>query len=412
MSVFTGVSIADGYKRCSCETLAVDARGDSGYHLLMVNGYSRTKELIPTGQSITANSFNVGGHDWLIEYYPNGENPGCADFISLFLNLLYDADDDDEEPVEVRFSFSLVDQVEKQMPTYIRATGETRSFSSTTSIWGNDRFMRRDALEHSADLKCDCLTIRCDVVVVSNSRVDDDDAGGHGHGGTKALLPDIHQHFNSLLRNKVGADVAFQVGGETFPAHRCVLAARSTVFMAQLFGPMKEASNSVIQIKDMEPKVFTALLSFVYTDSFPDMYEDNIKLSELCKDTRQGQENEMSEAVSQGKDGEAAEDEMGLLQWLQGLFAAADRYDLQRLKFICVKQLSQRMCVGSVASTLALAEQHHCHGLKVACLKFIQVQSPSCLQTLMTSNGWGHILTTYPSVLNELIAMLASNQRK
>uniref|UniRef100_A0A8R7RDF1 BTB domain-containing protein n=1 Tax=Triticum urartu TaxID=4572 RepID=A0A8R7RDF1_TRIUA len=160
--------------------------------------------------------------------------------------------------MEVRFSFSLVDQVEKLMPMYIRATGETRNFSSTTSIWGNDRFMRRDALEHSADLKCDCLTICCDVVVVRNSRVDDDDAGGRGHGSTKALLPDIHQHFNSLLQNKVGADVAFQVGGETFAAHRCVLAARSTVFMAQLFGPMKEASNGVIQIKDMEPKVFTA----------------------------------------------------------------------------------------------------------------------------------------------------------
>ncbi|KAF7098222.1 hypothetical protein CFC21_099977, partial [Triticum aestivum] len=58
-------------------------------------------------------------------------------------NLLYNADDDDHEvPMEVRFSFSLVDQVEKQMPMYIRATGETRSFSSTTSIWGNDRFMR------------------------------------------------------------------------------------------------------------------------------------------------------------------------------------------------------------------------------------------------------------------------------
>ncbi|VAI12877.1 unnamed protein product [Triticum turgidum subsp. durum] len=408
MSAFTGVSIADGNRRCFCETSAVDARGDSGYHLLMVTGYTRTKELMSTGESITAGPFNVGGHDWMIEYYPNGENPSCAGFISLFLTFHYDADTDEGEPVEVRFSFSLVDQVEKQMPMYIRGTGETRDFSTATSIWGNDRFMRRDALEQSADLKYDCLTIRCDVVVVRNSKVDD--AGGHG--GAEALMPDIHQHFNSLLQNKVGADVAFQVGGETFAAHRCVLAARSTVFMSQLFGPMKEASNSVIQIKDMEPKVFTALLSFIYTDSFPDMYEDNIKLCEICKDTGQGQEDEMSEAVDQGQDGEAAGDDMGLLQWLQGLFVAADQYDLQRLKFICVKQLSQHIGVSSVASTLALAEQHHCRGLKEACLKFIQVQSPPCLQTLMTSNGWGHIVTTYPSVLNELIAMLASNQRK
>ncbi|XP_037464624.1 BTB/POZ and MATH domain-containing protein 3-like [Triticum dicoccoides] len=411
MSAFTGVSIASSNRQCFCETSAVDARGDSGYHLLMVTGYSRTKQLIPTGEGITAGPFSVGGHDWMIEYYPNGENPSCADFISLFLTFHYDADTDEGEPVEVRFSFSLVDQVEKQMATHIRGTGETRDFSTATSIWGNDRFMRRDAVEHSAGLKCDCLTIRCDVMVLRNSKVGDDDAGGHG-GTKELLLPDIHQHFNSLLQNKVGADVAFQVGGKTFAAHRCVLAARSTVFMAQLFGPMKEASNTVIQIKDMDPKVFTALLSFVYTDSFPDMYEDNIKLSEICKDTGQGQEDEMSEAVDHGQDAEAAEDEMGLVQWLQGLFVAADRYDLQRLKFICVKQLAQRMGVSSVASTLALAEQHHCRGLKEACLKFIQVQSPPCLQTLMASNGWGHIVTTYPSVLNELIAMLASNQRK
>ncbi|KAI4974896.1 hypothetical protein ZWY2020_048503 [Hordeum vulgare] len=410
MSAFTGVSIADGNRRCFCATTAVDAHGDSGYHLLMVSGYSRTKELLSTGEAITAGPFNVGGHDWMIEYYPNGENPTCAGFISLFLTFHYDADDEDLEPVEARFSFSLVDQVEKQMPMYIRATGETRAFSTATPIWGNHRFITRDALEQSPDLnlKCDCLIIRCDVVVLrcgsATATAKDDDDHDDACGGT---LPDIHQHLHSLLGNKVGADVAFQVGGETFPAHRCVLAARSTVFMAQLFGPMKEASSRVIHIKDMEPKVFKALLSFVYTDSFPDMYDDdNIKLSELCKeDMGQGQEDEMSEEL-QGQDGD---DQMGLLQ---ALFVAADRYDLQRLKFICVKQLLQRIGVSSVASTLALAEQHQCRRLKEACFKFIQVQSPPSLQTLMATSGWGHIVMNYPSVLNELIAMLASNQRK
>uniref|UniRef100_A0A8R7US56 BTB domain-containing protein n=2 Tax=Triticum urartu TaxID=4572 RepID=A0A8R7US56_TRIUA len=136
--------------------------------------------------------------------------------------------------------------------------------------------------------------------------------------------------------------------------------------MAQLFGPMKEgtASSSVIHIKDMEAKVFKALLSFVYTDSFPEMYEEIME------------ENAMSEAAEeQGQEVEEVEDETGL-QWLLDLLVAADRYDLQRLKFICEKQLSQRIGVSLVASVLALAEQHHCHGLKAACLKFIQAQSP------------------------------------
>uniref|UniRef100_A0A8I6Y5U5 BPM/SPOP BACK domain-containing protein n=1 Tax=Hordeum vulgare subsp. vulgare TaxID=112509 RepID=A0A8I6Y5U5_HORVV len=165
----------------------------------------------------------------------------------------------------------------------------------------------------------------------------------------------------------------------------------------------------------MEAKVFRALLCFIYTDSCPEMEKESMEEDEMPGVVEQGQveevvEEKMSEVAEQTQD-EAVKDEM-LLQWLQDLFVAADRYNLQRLKFICEKQLCEHVGVRSVASTLALAEQHHCHGLKEACLKIIQVLSPSCLQTLMATGGWGHIATTYPSVLYELIAMLASNQRK
>ncbi|KAM3317456.1 hypothetical protein ACQJBY_035249 [Aegilops geniculata] len=397
MSSFTGVSVADGNNRSICETSAVDASGDSGYHLFMVKTYSRIKDHLSMGECVASGSLTIGGHDWLIAYYPNGNNPDCAGFISLFLTLLDDTayvNGDVEEAVEAKFSFSLIDQVEKQMPLYVRGTSETCSFSSSAPTWGNGRFVRTDALERSADLRSDCFTIRCDVVVCNTK---DDDAGG-----TEALPWDIHQHFSSLLQNKVGADVTFEVGDETFTAHRCVLAARSTVFMAQLFGPMKEgtASSSVIHIKDMEAKVFKALLSFVYTDSFPEMYEEIME------------ENAMSEAAEeQGQEVEEVEDETGL-KWLLDLLVAADRYDLQRLKFICEKQLSQRIGVSSVASVLALAEQHHCHGLKAACLKFIQGQSPSRLQTVMATDGWDHVYTTYPSLVNEFIAKLISSTQK
>ena len=51
-----------------------------------------------------------------------------------------------------------------------------------------------------------------------------------------------------------------------------MVAARSPVFMAELFGPMQEGTTSgAIHIQDMEPGVFKALLGFVYTDSMPKM---------------------------------------------------------------------------------------------------------------------------------------------
>jgi speckle-type POZ protein len=63
--------------------------------------------------------------------------------------------------------------------------------------------------------------------------------------------------------------VTFSVAGELFRAHRCVLAARSPVFQAELFGPVKEQATHTrpIRIDDTEPAIFEALLHFIYTDS-------------------------------------------------------------------------------------------------------------------------------------------------
>ncbi|XP_051225324.1 BTB/POZ and MATH domain-containing protein 2 [Lolium perenne] len=375
MSSFAGVSVITNGKHCT--TSAIDVDTDSGYHLLVVKNYSHVIQEVPNEEVIRSGSFMVGGHKWEIWFYPNGDDPTCADFISLYL-CRDDDDDYMEEAVEVMFQFSFVDQVEYRKSMHIRPT-ETSNFPSKDPFGGSSKFVRRDTLERSANLKGDCFTIRCDIMVCNT----------HDSDGT---LSTIDEHFNYLLQNKVGADVTFEVCGEMFAAHRCVLAARSKVFMAQLFGPMAEGTtSSVIQIKDMEAKVFAALLRFIYTDSFPEMEK----------------ENNMEE---EGEDEEDRQDED--VMWLQDLLVAADRYDLRRLKFLCEKRLSEHINVSLVASTLALAEKHHCHRLKEACFKFIQVQSPKCLDEVMATDGWEHIISTHPSVLNELLAKLVSSNQK
>jgi speckle-type POZ protein len=385
MSRFAGVSVIAGSQHQAIS--AIFHSTNSGYHLLVVEDYAQTVREVTNGNGIRVRPFMLGGETWCIDYYPNGYDSSCAEFISLHLSL--DEDDKDDEdiksPVEAKYQFSFVDQVEYHKTMHIRAT-ETYSFSSEDSH-GCDKFIRRDALQRSTHLNHDILTIRCDIMVckVPNTQ----DISGN--------ISDIDQHLDCLLHNKVGSDVTFEVSGEMFDAHRCVLAARSTVFMAQLFGPMNEgATSSVIQIKDMEPRLFRALLSFIYTGSFPKMGKDN------------SMEEDKAEVVEEGQDHGAVE----YILWLQELLAAADMYDLQRLKLLCEENLSEQIGVSSVASTLALSEQHHCHMLRKSCLKFIQVQSPKCLRKVMATDGWKHITTTYPSVLNELIVTLASNQKK
>jgi speckle-type POZ protein len=59
---------------------------------------------------------------------------------------------------------------------------------------------------------------------------------------------------------------------------------------------------------------------------------------------------------------------------VQHLLAAADRYVLDRLRILCEARLCDELTAETVATTLALAEQHHCTELKSACLKFVAVR--------------------------------------
>ncbi|XP_047056416.1 BTB/POZ and MATH domain-containing protein 1-like [Lolium rigidum] len=188
----------------------------------------------------------------------------------------------------------------------------------------------------------------------------------------------IHQHISDLLVSKEGTDVTFKVEGETFAAHRCVLAARSAVFKTELFGTMKEGTiSSIIHVEDMEAKVFGALLSFIYTDSLPRMEVDMVE------------EGQVEEAL-----------------WLQHLLAAADRYDLRRLKVLCEEKLCEHIDMSSVTTILTLAEQHNCRGLKEVCFEFLK--TPANLKAITAVDGLEDITRTCPSLLKELITKLAS----
>ncbi|GJN04938.1 hypothetical protein PR202_ga22522 [Eleusine coracana subsp. coracana] len=184
-----------------------------------------------------------------------------------------------------------------------------------------------------------------------------------------ASSPDLARDLAGLLKSEVGVDVKFKVGRETFQAHRYILAARSPIFEAELFGQMREKKVAQIQIEDMEPKVFEAMLHFIYTDSLPEI-----------------------------DDGEGR-------VMAQHLLVAADRYGLQRLKSISEETLCKFVDINTTATTLALAEQHGCHQLKEACIKFLK--SPGNMKAVMTTDGYEHLMTSCPFLRDELLEKVA-----
>ncbi|CAN6337038.1 unnamed protein product [Urochloa humidicola] len=161
--------------------------------------------------------------------------------------------------------------------------------------------------------------------------------------------PDLREHLGALLRTpQVGADVTFAVQGETFRAHRAVLAARSPVFKAELSVSPAAAkggnAGEMMAIDGMTPLVFETLLHFIYTDALPDM-------DDLGREEYQ--------------------------EFVRNLLAAADRYEMYRLKQICRVILEKGLDAKTVAAELDSAGQrHHCQALGDGCVQLMPMTSP------------------------------------
>ncbi|CAN6288150.1 unnamed protein product [Urochloa humidicola] len=352
------------------------AEKTSGYHLLKIDGYSLTLGE-PNGQHLESCPFTVGGHRWRVHYYPNGMSTSSAGFISVCLAIDEPLLLKSSAPVTAQFKFSLVGDEEepwrKRLPPLHLHTTKVllKKFTWSCPSWGQPAFVEREALEQSGHLRDDCFTIRCDVVVIHRFREEAVPKKATPPPLIPVPPPDLHRHLAELLETNKGADVVFEVAGEKFPAHRCVLAARSPVFSAELFGPMKGGGGDLtgcVQIYDMEPHVFGNLLAFIYTDSLPEPI---------------------------GKEVEE-EDNM-----YQHLLVAADRYGVERLKLICEARLCERVSAGTAAVILTLADQHHCHVLRKACLDVLG--SAANLKAFVSGEGFDDLCRSNPSIIKDLI---------
>lgn len=356
-----------------------------GTHVFTIHGYS-LQAVDGAGSNkasfIRSAAFDVGGFDWCLRYYHNGNIESDDDYISVFLELM-------TKDAEVRtiFDIRMLDQyTDDSSCVLVSTTNNTRRVFGTTNfkskclVWGSKNFIRRSELEGSVYLRDDRLMIECNLTVIKTPLVKTEERAAMPGDIIHFQVPptNLSRDLGKLLEDNVGADLSFEVGGDVFPAHSVVLAARSPVFMAELYGPMRAKRGERIAIQDMQPVVFKALLHFMYTDSFSPAINDD-----LSRDERQ--------------------------ELAKHLLVAADRYAVEGLKTICEKALCMSLSVDNVATIVALADQHNCGRLKEACVKFIA--SSNRLDDVVETEGYGRLKTSCPSILLDVIAM-ATKSRK
>ncbi|KAK6164005.1 hypothetical protein DH2020_000869 [Rehmannia glutinosa] len=315
----------------------------NGSHRFVIQGYSLAKGM-GIGKHIASDDFTVGGYKWAIYFYPDGKNPeDNSTYVSVFIALASEGTD-----VRALFELTLVDQSGRgKHKVHSHFDRSLESGPYTLKYRGSDRFMnleakgykrffRRAMLETSDYLKDDCLKINCTVGVVVSAI---DCSRLHS---IQVPDSDIGSNFGMLLENMEGSDIIFNVAGEKFRAHKLVLAARSPIFRSEFFEDL-DSDEQEIMVSDMEPKVFKAMLHFIYRDA---LAEDELIASSSCSSPL------ITDTLT------------------AKLLAAADRYDLGRLRRVCESHLCKDISVNSVAHILALADRFHAAELKAICLRF------------------------------------------
>ena len=241
--------------------------------LLKIDGYSATATMVGSTEFIKPRSrWHIDGHEWEVHFYPDhcqfleDEDviPPFDDFVEWVALKLILVSEPQRDKLRVNLSCRLVSPSQHLNPSKEKSVSHVFDSRSKCSL--EVLLMLKHEVPSSGYLVNDSLTVECTITVL-------------GADDEEQPLPvpppsDLHKHLGELLQSHEGADVRFHVSGESFAAHKAILAARSPVFKAEFFGDMDETSSEYVVIEDMEAVVFKSMLHFIYTDMAPELDGD------------------------------------------------------------------------------------------------------------------------------------------
>ena len=164
--------------------------------------------------------------------------------------------------------------------------------------------------------------------------------------------------MDSLLEEKIFWDIKVQVGESAFKVHKVILASASEVFKKMFENEMQEKKTGVVNITDVDPEVMSDLLSYMYTGSAPNM-------ESLTKE----------------------------------LLVAADKYGMDNLAFICMKQLESNLSSETVADIILIADRIVLgKPLKDVCINFVRNEYSS----VSSSESWKLLENSSPELAVEV----------
>ncbi|GJN29591.1 hypothetical protein PR202_gb17830 [Eleusine coracana subsp. coracana] len=310
-----------------------------GTHTFKITGYSLLKGL-GAGKFIRSTAFDVGGYQWCIRFYPDGDGSGKhTDHVQAYLELMTKRAEVRESPLRLQAGGPRHRQLHADAPRRDTDGGVQKRLVVGGQKQLRNGYVHFDDEEGARDVvlpveRLPHHRLQCHRDHQGASRTEHEQAAGAS--GSAAAGP-VEQ----------SAEIA---GGEERNG-RYVHGERRDVLRAQ--DPPRDAVARVRRrvlravFEDVETDAFGALLHFVYTDSLPPA-----AVEAAAGSSHDGPDEQRMEMVMR-------------------VLVAAGKYGMERLKLMCQDILCKSLDVRNVTTILALAELHRCIGLRDACAEFI-----------------------------------------
>ncbi|PAA94828.1 hypothetical protein BOX15_Mlig016566g1, partial [Macrostomum lignano] len=191
-------------------------------------------------------------------------------------------------------------------------------------------------------------------------------AAGASSGSTAVVQR--HGRLSADLRRLLDAGMAADVRlrldcGAEFPAHKCLLAARSPVFLAMFTHDCLERSADAVTILDAEAASFKVFLDYLYTGEVP-----------------------LSGLEANGRE----------------LLKLADKYSVSELRAVCAQALARGVTLANLHELAVLADTYQVDSLLHRCTQFMREHA----QQVLASEDWRDLMQYRPALAQQLLVQM------
>jgi len=331
-------------------------------HAWSIANFDRKLDM-PVGQSLRSGKFKIilkgKPTEWYLEMYPNGEDWNCVEFVSLYLIKANNT----PFPVKLEAHFYIVTDGVKTN-CYILKDG---LFDEKLKHggWGNLRYVHHSGINLPDDRT---FTVLCEMSLFGESVVNSGTVNHPTSSPEKELTNRLSLDMISLLESGDCTDCIIICKGREFQCHRSILVGRSSVFKAMLTHQTKEKVSGRIMIDDFEEETVYTLLRYLYSGNVENLEKKDVG----C------------------------------------LLRAADKYDLNELKQLCVSTLGGKIDIENVCSILSLAKMYNCSLLGDIALQFVTENRDK----IVKKSDWKYQLESHPDILARMFEALVKATNK